>query len=212
MKLLYPLATLLILIVVVIRGGGVTLLLFLVGLFFLGALVLWGLQQLRRPTVQGLPPDRPVWMLDAVTNLPNFYRQLAALVPSESVLCIEGGAAGKIGMFLEKHKLENTERVKPDAIFGALLTYIPVRAQVMSELATLIEKESAESPFTHIKVFCGKSVLLHWHDADIGDPIYLSSEIPEDRVREFAANLRISYQRLFPKGAPGARNGTSRTA
>jgi hypothetical protein len=211
-KLFYSLASLLLFIVVVVRGGGLTLLLSLVGLFLLGALVLWGLQQLRRPTVQGLPPDKPVWMLDAPTDLPSFYRQLTALVPAESVLCIEGGAAGRIGMFLEKHKLDNTERVKPDALFGALLTYVPVRDQVMAELASLIEKEPAESPFTHIKVFCGKSVLLHWHDADIGNPIYLSSEISESKVREFAGNLRVSYQSILPKAAEGAGNGTSRVA
>jgi len=70
--------------------SGVKLFFLLMGLFLLGALVLWGLKQLRRPTVQGLPPDKPVWMLDAVTNLPNFYRQLTTLVPAESVLCIEG--------------------------------------------------------------------------------------------------------------------------
>jgi len=115
-------------------------------------------------------------------------------------------------MFLEKHKLDNTGRVEPDALFGALLTYIPVQEQLMVELASLIEKESAESPFTHIKVFCGNSVLLHWHDADIGDPIYLSSEISETKVREFSDNLQVSYRSLFPKGAAGASNGTSRAA
>lgn len=189
-----------------------TLFLSLVGLFVFGVLVLWGLELLRRPTVQGLPSDKPVWMLDAVTNLPDFYRQLTALVPAQSVLCIEGGAAGRIGMFLEKHRIDNTERVKPDAIFGALLTYIPVTEKVMAELASLIDDEAADSPFTHIKVFCGKSELLHWHDADTGDPIYLSSELPEIKVRAFADALDVSLKGLSPKGAAEAGDGKSHPA
>lgn len=189
-----------------------TLFLSLVGLFLLGVLVLWGLELLRRPTVQGLPSDKPIWMLGPVANLPEFYRRLTALVPSESVLCIEGGAAGKIGLFLEKHKLEKTQRVKPDAVFGALLTYIPVTENVMAELASLIEKEAADSPFTHIKVFCGKSVLLHWHDADTGDPIYLSSDLPEIEVRALADALHVSLESIAPKAAVGASDGRSQAA
>jgi hypothetical protein len=36
-------------------------------------------------------------------------------------------------------------------------------------------------------------VLLQWHDAFIGDPIYISRSIPQDAVERFARALGSSY-------------------
>ena len=65
----------------------------------------------------------------------------------------------------------------------------------LMELAEILESSAAHGVPTHVYVFHESVLLLQWSDASDGSsPFFVSSKVPEEKVREFCGLNNCQYQ------------------
>jgi len=62
----------------------------------------------------------------------------------------------------------------------------------MQALAEVSERHAAPEVADHTIVYCESTTLLEWYDAGF-DPIFLSKEIDENKVKAFCAQIGAKY-------------------
>jgi hypothetical protein len=62
-------------------------------------------------------------------------------------------------------------------------------------LAELARHCAAPEIATHPHIHAGGKVLLEWYDAFLGDPLYISNEVQEEKVQQFC-KVAASYEQI----------------
>ncbi|MFB3881437.1 MAG: hypothetical protein ACE149_09235 [Armatimonadota bacterium] len=104
--------------------------------------------------------------------------------------------ADEVRSFLESRLSPYRTDVEISTVWPRPRTYhMSATRENLEGLARLAERHPAPKVADHVHAYKGGIVLLQWHDAPY-DEICISSAIPEDRVRQFAATLGTSYERF----------------
>ena len=136
----------------------------------------------------------PHWELKCPKqDLSIFLIELKHLVPEGSVLYLEGGSAlpKDLKTFLE----QNTIRDKPKIPMGTLWPkpiyfHIQITNNTIRKLTDLTKNLPTPQVAVHIHVYKDDNLLIQWYDAFF-DPIFVSLDLPEDKIKIFCNKLNI---------------------
>jgi hypothetical protein len=109
---------------------------------------------------------------------------------------LEGGAYPRpVRAFLTSHSIDASPRPALGTYWPANPYFcIPIRSQVLQELAALTEALPSPEVCDHLHVFAGERVVLSGYDA-FSDPFYVSGDVPEDALQRFCDDAGCRYQR-----------------
>jgi len=151
-----------------------------------------------REEMRGIHLDmtRPFWEMSGKTDFPSLLTALPGLLSEESILYFEGGSPrGELQGFLQAQAVPERAHVAYGTIWPKpRVFHVPATPETMNRLADLTRSCAYPELAIHFHVYRDRSVLLEWHDA-FTQPMLLSGEFPEERVRAFAERLRMSYKR-----------------
>jgi hypothetical protein len=160
----------------------------------------------RIPPPKGIRLDmqRPFWEVSGETDFPALLAALPDLLPGECVLYFEGGSPDpEMLAFLREHAVPERAHVAHGTIWPKpTVFHLPATPGTMSRLAELTRSCAYPELAIHFHVYRDQSVLLEWHDA-FTQPMLLSGELPEQKVRIFAERLRMSYKKGVESGRQG---------
>jgi hypothetical protein len=136
----------------------------------------------------------PHWTIEKPTNLEAFFGALQRLVPEETVMCFGGGDPDEaIQSFFHEMALPNPERIS--LIEFALGKYLNTDKKNLKKLQRLAGCHAAPEIAAHIVICDGNRRILEWFDVPF-DPITISLEVPEDKVRQFCNEFGVMYQKV----------------
>jgi hypothetical protein len=138
----------------------------------------------------------PRWKVQPVRDTTLFLQALSGLIPSDSVLYLEGGSAPpRVRTYLEERAAKDTCKVELGTIWPRPSQFhmVATRDNLLG-LAELAEHCAAPEIAIHLHVYAGGKVLLEWYDAFDGNPIYISDEVPEHQVQAFCNELEVTYE------------------
>ena len=170
-----------------------------------------------REEMSGISLDmaHPFWEVSGATDFPSLLTALPDLLPEECILYFEGGSpSGELLDFLRAHTVPERAHVAYGTIWPKpMVFHVPAMPDTMKRLAVMTESCAYPELAIHFHVYREQSVLLEWHDA-FTEPMLLSGELPEPKVRAFAERLRMSYKKGVepsapPNGGPAMRLGNS---
>jgi hypothetical protein len=148
----------------------------------------------------------PSWKVSKAKDLPSFLRALADLVPPDSIIYLEGGTPPReLRVFFQKNSIPEQSHVAIGTIWPRPMVFhlTATRANLIG-FADLAERCAEPEVAIHLHVYRQGRVILQWYDA-FYDPLYISKEIPEDRVRKFCSMLGLNYE-TNEKGKKGRGN------
>jgi hypothetical protein len=71
--------------------------------------------------------------------------------------------------------------------------HLPATPENLSGLADIAENCVGPEVAIHFHVYKDNKILLEWYDAFF-DPMFISKEIPEGKIKEFCTKLSITYE------------------
>jgi hypothetical protein len=133
------------------------------------------------------------WAVPAPTDAARFFRAISALAPPGSVLYLEGGSPSpEILAYLDARVPAKTTKVAVGTVWPRPeVFHMSITSRNLEGLAELAERHALPELAVHIHVYKDTDVILQWHDADGREPILVSKQISEDRVREFCDQAGI---------------------
>lgn len=141
--------------------------------------------------------QRPHWRVVGVRVYDTFFRALPVLVPEGSTLHIENTTfTVDVEQYLKGLATEGGIEVKPGTVWPKPRKYhIPITQTNMVGLAQISERHAEPEVAAHIVAYRDSAILLEWYDAGF-DPIYLSRDFEEAKVKTFCTTLGATYDEL----------------
>ena len=143
-----------------------------------------------------LDTNHPFWEVSEAEDFPSLFKALINLLPEGSVLYFEGGSpSGELESFFGQNSIGEQAHIaigtmwpRPD-IFHVLAT-----KENLLALTDISERCAEPELAIHFHVYQGNKILLEWHDA-FSQPMLLSGDIPEKKVKQFCDDLSVKYQK-----------------
>ena len=157
-----------------------------------------------------LDAQHPYWEISGETDFPALFTALPNLLPEGCTLYFEGGSpSGELLEFLRAQEVPERAHVAYGTIWPRpRVFHIPAALDMIHRLAELTRSCASPELAIHFHVYRDQTVLLEWHDA-FGQPMLLSSQFPEERVRTFAERLQMSYKRVERDAPPNCGPASS---
>jgi hypothetical protein len=146
--------------------------------------------------LDGLQLDGPYWeVATRRADQAEFFRALAALVPEESFLVLEGGAhPPALQDLLATHAVQPETKIARGTVWPrATVFHVQASTAILGEVAEVAEKSAAPELCYHLNVYDREGVLLQWYDA-FSDPLYVSKRVPVERLEAFCRRLNTSFK------------------
>jgi hypothetical protein len=140
----------------------------------------------------------PFWELSGKTDFSSLLAALIDLLPGDCVLYFEGGSpSGELLEFLRLHQIPERTHVAYGTIWPKpTVIHVPATHATMMRLAELMHFRDNPELAIHFHVYQDRSVLFEWYDAfALTQPMWLSGELPEEKVRRFAERLNMSCKK-----------------
>lgn len=136
------------------------------------------------------------WEVTPATDASEFLRHLKLLVSDGCNLYVEGTIDRRVAAWL----LERSASHQTPVAIGTIWPrpdrhHVPATSRNLDDLAGFLDSEGISYPWIHVHAYCGRRVVLAWHDA-FDQPIYVSSEIDTERVDQFARGIGCTYDRI----------------
>ena len=137
--------------------------------------------------------------MSAPKTLVGFLEVVGKLIPQDSILYLEGGGPrNKLKLFLEEHSVPEISHVAIGTIWPKpKIFHLPATPENLSMFKELSEGYAEPEILCHLHVYKDNKVLVQWYDAFSEDPMYISKEIPENKLKEFCDILSIEYE-VYP--------------
>lgn len=137
----------------------------------------------------------PHWTASSPKEFAAFFRALVDLVPEGAIAYLEGGSPPEdLQFFLKENPVREPSHVAIGTIWPRpKVFHVPATPENLLRLADIAEHCAEPEIAIHFHVYKDCQVLLQWFDA-FADPICISKEIPEEKIREFCKNLGIEYK------------------
>jgi hypothetical protein len=157
-----------------------------------------------RKEMSGIRLDmkHPFWEVSGEIDFPSLLMALPDLLPEECVLYFEDGSpSGELLEFLRAHGVPERAHVAYGTIWPKpTFFHLPATPETMARLADIMESCAFPELAIHFHIYRDQTVLLEWHDA-FTQPMLLSGELPEQKVKAFAERLHMSYKKGVEQGA-----------
>ncbi len=142
--------------------------------------------------------EQAAWELSPASDFPSFLRALPTILPPDSILYLEDGNPPKqIKAFLDSHCIPEQSHVAMGTIWPKPHTFhLPATTENLNQIADLAERIAVHQAAIHLHAYSNGKILLEWYDAFYKDPFYLSSAIPENKVKDFYSILSLRYKSL----------------
>jgi hypothetical protein len=134
--------------------------------------------------------DREAWQVRGLRDAEAFFRAVPALLPGATHLCLEGAPAPEIAALIAGHVDATAAYPAPAGTIWSwprdrrcLLRASPV---LFGALAAASGRHAAPEICSHLHLYRGADPLAQWFDA-FDDPLYVSKEVPRDRIERFCA-------------------------
>ncbi|MBX3356756.1 MAG: hypothetical protein KF724_13765, partial [Phycisphaeraceae bacterium] len=135
----------------------------------------------------------PAWEAEPITDAPAFFRALPDLLPSGSILYLEDVCSTEGIALARRYCIEPQLKLALGTVWPRpKFFHLPLTAASAAELAQFAEHHATPEIGVHIHAYHDDQVLLEWHDA-FGQPLRLSTALPESRVRSFCELLHCNY-------------------
>lgn len=123
-----------------------------------------------------------------------FFSLLPQHFPEANTFFAEGTAIEKdVQAVYEQHKQDGEYLPGAQTIWPRSKKYrCTFTPQLFSELSALAKRHAEPELLSHLFVYSGHEPLIWWHDA-FANTIVLSPTLTEERVKAFAAALRLPY-------------------
>ena len=147
---------------------------------------------------RGICLKNPKWEVSPLRDMPAFLRALIGIIPENSILYLEGGSPDKeISSYLEERKASNTSKVELGTIWPRPICYhMPVITKNINGFADIMEHHATPEGAIHLHIYLNGKVLLQWHDAFFDDPMYISEDLGEEKIKQFCEKLSLKYKLL----------------
>lgn len=150
-----------------------------------------------REEMSGIHLDmtHPFWEVSGETDFPSLLTALLDLLPEGSILYFEGGSpSGALLEFLREREIPERAHVAYGTIWPRpRVFHLPATPQTMRVLVEITRSCAYPELAIHFHVYRDQRVLLEWHDA-FTQPMMLSGDLPEQKVRTFAEKLSMSCE------------------
>lgn len=145
----------------------------------------------------GIHLEGPVrWEVAETKDMSAFLRALPHLLGEDSVLYLEDVNGPDVSAFLQRKPAKATCKVALGTIWPRPnYFHLDITEVSMQELAKLAEGRATPEVCIHLHAYKAGRVLLEWHDA-FDQPMWISDEIPEEKVAEFCRGLNCTYQKV----------------
>ncbi len=140
-----------------------------------------------------LDRQQPFWQLEGPISFPELLRALQRLLPEGCIMYLEAGSPSRaLRSFFDAHSVPEETHIAVGTLWPKpRFDHVPATPRLLTQLADIAESHAEPEIAIHFHVYhCGR-VLLEWYDA-FSDPMYLSSDLPEDLVRRFADTLSMT--------------------
>lgn len=150
-----------------------------------------------------VPPDKqkgislknPKWEVSSLRDMPAFLRALIGIIPENSILYLEGGSPDReIKSYLEERKTNTQTKVALGTIWPRPICYhIPFTTENVNGFAEIMERHATPEGAIHLHIYKNDKVILEWHDAFFDDPMYISEDVNEEKIKQFCEKLSLKY-------------------
>jgi hypothetical protein len=134
------------------------------------------------------------WQISPARDAVEFIRALPQVLPPDSTLCLEGtSTADDVRTFLESRQATQSQKVQSGTIWPASrMFHIPATTENIEGLARLFSNHATPEICDHFHVYGPGGMILEWYDC-FSDPLTVSKEIAEERIRSFCDVLGCQY-------------------
>lgn len=132
-----------------------------------------------------------LWRIESITDAPTCLRAIATILPPDTTLYFEGiDIKFEAAAIYERHRAPETACIRQDTLSPRPTCFhIKYEKELLDELASLATTMPVENLFLHIKAYQPDRLLLWFHDAFDGSPLFLSGSLTEESVVRFAKDL-----------------------
>ena len=132
------------------------------------------------------------WEIESIKSVPKFIAAIAQFLPAAHTICFEvRGACAEALVIFSKHRSKEKYRPCRDTIFPRTqLHYCTISQALADDIEQLLDSHKIKEIFWHIKGFDERCLLFAIHDADLGDPAYLSGQIDCEIVGKIGSAIR----------------------
>ena len=135
------------------------------------------------------------WKVSPTNEVERFLRALPLLVPDDSIAYFEGTAEPHVAEYLREVSIPARVQVAIGTIWPRPDRYhVPLTTKTMEDLAAFLDENPAGYFCTHCHVYRNGVVLLAWHDAFAGDPLYVSRGVVTTALDSFTEALGTTYR------------------
>jgi hypothetical protein len=136
----------------------------------------------------------PHWIASSPKEFPAFFRALVDLVPEGAIAYLEGGSPPEdLESFLVEKSVPEVSHVAMGTIWPRPeIFHVPATPENLLRLAEIAEHCAEPEVAIHFHVYKDNRILLQWFDA-FDNPVCISKEIPEEKIREFCKKLGIEH-------------------
>ena len=144
-----------------------------------------------------LDHTKPHWTLIGPRDFSSLFHALDGWLPDGAILYFEGGSPdSEIWEFLNIHAVPARTHIAIGTIWPRpKIFHVPASKDVLIQLSEVMKNHAAPELAIHFHVFRNEEILLEWHDA-FTDPLWISGDISEESVKEFAEKLGTEYEKV----------------
>lgn len=145
--------------------------------------------------------NQPHWELLGRWNSVKFFHHLPTVLPDATTLYVEGTSfAGEVEQFFRSAAEPGEYLPKRQTLWPRPQQYrLRCDGPTLAALEGLANRYAEPELLNHLFVYNGSSVLMEFPDAfDRSSPAYLSQDVAEQHVRNFAASLGVVCTRVQP--------------
>jgi hypothetical protein len=136
------------------------------------------------------------WEVSGVNKPELFFENLSLLMPTNSVLYLEGVTTHlEAATLYSKHRASNTMPIDCGTIFPVPdMDHLNFDRDLVNGILEILERRTIQDLLTHLSGYVDRHLIFSFHDAFEGD-LHVSDGIPEDSLRTFCGALGASYFR-----------------
>lgn len=141
--------------------------------------------------------SQDLWVVEGVLDPVAFFHHLALLVPEDSILYFEGcGIVPEAARFYKANRARNEVSVARDTLFPVpKVFHISMGPRVIEGLLELLNSNSRQGCFDHLKAYRDGKLVFAFHDAFDGSDLLVSGDISTERIESFCGRLGAAYRR-----------------
>ena len=134
--------------------------------------------------------DRRPWIVPPTRDAATMLRALPDLLPDGGFVYFEGTTESRFESWAQEHAVSPPLKIAYGTIWPRPnYFHVPLDQELLQEAAALIDRYGIALPSIHVHAHDESKVLLEWHDAFGEDPMYVSSDISQERVVAFARGM-----------------------